>query len=119
MKWGKILLIIAVPLFALGLALASMGTAMACPDGPTTIGPDGGIVVPGSGDSAATMEAGTTPAVAAQTSTSTASFVIPLAASVSGLGLAAVAAFTLRKRIYSKTNPRSSDLVASPAAGHN
>lgn len=116
MKWGKILLIIAVPLFALGLALASMGTAMACPDGPTTIGPDGGIVVPGSGDSAATMEAGTTPAVAAQTSTSTASFVIPLAAAVSCL---AIAAFVLRKRIYSKTNPRSSDLVASPAAGHN
>lgn len=117
MKRAKILLIIA-PLLALGLAFGVTGTAMACPDGPTQIGPDGGIVAPSSGDTGGTtiIEEGTPPATVSQASTSTASFVIPVVASMSCLGLA-VAAFALRKRIRGRASPSAGALLAHPVEG--
>jgi hypothetical protein len=119
MKWAKVLLVIAVPLLILGLALGTAGIAMACPDGPTQIGPDGGIVAPSSGDSGITAtEAGSPPPAEAQTSTNTISFLIPavVAASVGGL---AMAAFVLRKRIRSRINSRTRELAPDPVEGHN
>jgi hypothetical protein len=119
MKWAKVLLIIAVPLLILGLALGTAGIAMACPDGPTQIGSDGGIVTPSSGDSGITStEAGSPPPTEALTSTNTFSFLIPavVAASVGGL---AMAAFILRKRIHRRISPRTRELVPDPVEGHN
>jgi hypothetical protein len=119
MKWAKVLLIIAVPLLILGLALGTAGIAMACPDGPTQIGPDGGIVAPSSSDSVITpTEAGSPPPAETQTSTNTISFLIPavVAASVGGL---AIAAFVLRKRIHRKISPRTCDLLPSPVEDSN
>lgn len=118
MKWAKVLLIIAVPLLILGLALGTAGIAMACPDGPTQIGSDGGIVTPSSGDSTAPpiVETDPTPTVASQASPNIILFLIPVAASVGGL---AIAAFVLRKRIHRKINPRTCELLPNPVEGYN
>jgi hypothetical protein len=120
MKWAKVLLIIAVPLLIMGLALGTAGIAMACPDGPTQIDSNGGIVAPSSGDSVITpTDAGSPPPAEAQTSTNTISFLIPVVAVAASVGGLAIAAFVLRKRIHRKISPRTCDLLPSPVEGSN